>query len=204
MKSVVAPRGKCAAWYLTARQEGPPRMSTDTWTRDFYTLNFSTGDEALVGSNQQIGFTWSPTDNDTLLRVIVDLKLVVEIHNTTGGGPAGNWWGELNPMFAVGIDEVSTQSPLQLSNFLDPRVTGTGILNLTDVRPDLHIAAKTVATYQTTTTYSTKGRRRPLIAGGQPECNTTVQAYPATLIFDAAFTWTADWWVWVRALWRTP
>lgn len=178
-------------------------MPTRGWTRGSGFNFYDQTDVAGLVNASTLFVTFANTDQDTLLRIRANVSFSVLHDESVGGGPSNGWWANVYPIVCVGRGEVG-ESAMQAWTYPDERITGIATLELCDVTTVSNAPTLRQATYKLQADIDTHGMRKPENPGTVPAGMLSVQAYPLTSVFNAAFLYEAIWWGTMSTLWETP
>ena len=180
-------------------------MGAKTWSRQNQQQSFVTGSETNATTSFTMGYWGGATGDDTIIRTILDIRCTAVLNDTTGGGPAEDWWSTLRLEFVAGRQDFSSPTGLNITGAPDPNVVGSGLLDLTGYWVGQGLVATHVAHYALRVTMDSHGQRKALAPGvGFNTLAVAIQAQPGTVCIDPALDWSLDWFAYGRVLFETP
>lgn len=181
-------------------------MGARNWGRSEIRQHYVSGGSHDPGDATVLALvTGNQTVNDTLVRVILDLRATIT-YDYTGLAPEANWWSTISFPVGVGNDDPRTPTPLTLqAAHADPRITGTGTLTFRDLNTSVPPADGQVAGYSLSQVIDTHGQRRSELTWAEgPVGNVTVQGINNGRVLPLFASWTLDFIGYARFLWETP
>lgn len=144
------------------------------------------------------------TDEDTVLRQMLDLRATLRIPDSQPESFASDWWEHLYIACAVGVGNATDTTPLNLASpGGDPRITGTGFLYNTrgyaSMDPGIHVGS-----WRLQQTLDSHGMRKSALAHDQPIALCTIHVYQTDIVISPSMRWTLDVFGYWRVLWETP